>query len=65
MEKVKRITPAEAGQVLGANAETIRAGLRANKFPFGVAIPPEKGKNTKWKYIIMEDKFLKFLGKEG
>lgn len=64
MEKIKRITPFEAGQILGTNAETIRAGLRANKFPFGVAIPPEDGKKTKWTYIIMENKFLEFLGKE-
>lgn len=64
MKKVKRLTPYEVGQVLGTNAETIRAGLRTNRFPFGVAIPPE-GEKTKWKYVILENKFLEFLeGKE-
>lgn len=60
MEKSKRLTPYEVGQVLGTNAETIRAGLRTNRFSFGVAIPPE-GKKTKWKYVILENKFLEFL----
>lgn len=64
MEKVKRLTPYEVGQVLGTNAETIRAGLRTNRFSFGVAIPPE-GEKTKWKYVILENKFLEFLEGKG
>ena len=34
MEKMERITPQQVGIILGTTAETIRAGLRANKFPF-------------------------------
>lgn len=34
MEKVKTMTPYEAGRLIGKNAEYIRAGLRANRFNF-------------------------------
>lgn len=61
--KVKTITPYEASKIIPVNAETIRAGLRQSRFPFGTAIPPERP-GGKWKYIIIEHKFLEYIGKK-
>lgn len=45
MEKeIKRLTPYEAGKELGMNAESVRAGLRQGKFPFGTAFQGKKRK---------------------
>ena len=43
---MERITPQEVGIILGTTAETIRAGLRANKFPFR-GCNTTKGKQNK------------------
>lgn len=56
---VERLTPYQAGQILKMNAESIRAGLKANRFPFGTAIPPKK-EGGKWNYIIIKSKFLEY-----
>ena len=64
MENLKPVetnTPYEAGKVLGKNQETIRAGLRQGKFPFGTAIPPEEPGGN-WNYIIIKSKFLEYAG---
>ena len=42
IQSVETMTPYEAGKYLGKNAEFIRAGLRQNKFDFGVAVASEK-----------------------
>lgn len=42
MRKVETLTPYEAAQIIGKNAEYIRAGLRANRFNFGSAVPPKE-----------------------
>lgn len=61
LKPVETITPYEAGKVLGKNQETIRAGLRQGKFPFGTAIPPEEPGGN-WNYIIIKSKFLEYAG---
>lgn len=58
---VERISPYDAGRILGSNAETVRAGLRQQRFPFGTAIPPENP-GGKWTYIIIKSKFLEYVG---
>ena len=59
MEDVETITPNQAAKVLHKNAEFVRAGLRANRFPFGTAVPPEK-EGGRWNYIIIKSKFIEF-----
>lgn len=61
LKPVETITPYEAGKVLCKNQETIRAGLRQGKFPFGTAIPPEEPGGN-WNYIIIKSKFLEYAG---
>ena len=61
IERVETITPFEAGRIIGKNAEYIRAGLRANRFNFGSAIPPKK-ENGRWDYNIIKSKFLEYAG---
>ncbi len=64
MEEIKPIetmTPYDAGRILKKNAETIRAGLRQGRFPFGTAIPPEE-EGGNWNYIIIKNKFLEYAG---
>lgn len=61
MEKVERLSPIEASKILGTNPETIRVGLRSERFNFGSAIPPQK-KGGKWNYIIIKSKFLEYVG---
>lgn len=58
VERVETITPAEAGKILGKNAEFVRAGLRQNRFPFGTAVESKSGQ---WNYIIIKSKFLEYL----
>ena len=60
-EPVETLTPLEAGRILGKNQETIRAGLRQSRFPFGTAIPPEQ-EGGNWNYIIIKSKFLEYAG---
>ena len=62
IQKVKTITPIEVGKILGKSPERIRAGLKNNRFPFGTAIPPKK-EGGNWNYIIIESKFLEYVGK--
>ncbi len=65
IQKVETITPYEAGQIIHTNAEYIRAGLRANRFDFGSAVPPKK-EGGRWNYNIIKSKFLEYAGiKEG
>ena len=45
LEKIERITPQEVGVIMGTNAETIRAGLRANRFPFRGCNTAEREQN--------------------
>lgn len=61
IEKVETITPYEAARIIGKNAEYIRAGLRANRFNFGSAVPPKK-ENGQWSYNIIKSKFLEYVG---
>ena len=61
IEKVETITPYEAARIIGKNAEYIRAGLRANGFNFGSAVPPKK-ENGQWSYNIIKSKFLEYVG---
>ena len=58
IQPVRRLTPAQAGKVLGMGAELIRAGLRQGIFPFGVAI---EGKTGQYSYLILENKLIKFI----
>lgn len=57
--KIEKITPTEAGRILGKGAEFIRAGLRQNKFPFGTAVQSENGR---WNYLIIKSKFYEYIG---
>jgi len=61
IQAIETITPYEAGRILHKNAEFIRAGLRQNKFNFGVAVAPEKDGGD-WNYLIIKSKFLAFAG---
>lgn len=58
IEEVERMTPAEVAIKLHSTPETIRAGLRQDKFPFGVAF---QGKTGQWNYIIIKSKFYNWL----
>ena len=61
MKEVETITPAEAGKMIHKNAEFIRAGLRQGRFDFGPAV---EGKNGQWNYVILKEKFFKYVGIE-
>lgn len=61
IQEIKTLTPYEAGKILHKNAEFVRAGLREKRFDFGTAVPPKEiGGN--WNYIIIESKFLEYVG---
>lgn len=61
LKPVETMTPYQVGKILNKNAETIRAGLRNSRFPFGTAIPPEEPGGN-WNYIIIKSKFLEYAG---
>ncbi|MBP3463826.1 MAG: hypothetical protein J6K45_05035 [Clostridia bacterium] len=61
MEKVKTLSPYETGRIIGTNAETVRAGLRSQRFNFGTAIPPKK-EGGRWIYNIIASKVYEYAG---
>lgn len=58
IEEIERMTPAEVAIKLHTTAETVRAGLRQDKFPFGIAF---KGNTGQWNYIIIKSKFNNWI----
>lgn len=58
IKKAKKITPAEAGAILGLNQETVRIGLQQHAFDFGTAI---KHKSGRWSYHIAPIAFYNYL----
>lgn len=59
MQNVKTITVEKAASIIHKSPEFIRAGLRQDKFNFGAAV---QGKTGQWNYVILENKFLEWLG---
>lgn len=58
VEEVERMTPAQVATILHMNAEGVRAALRQDKFPFGIAFQGETGQ---WNYVIIKSKFYDWL----
>lgn len=63
IKPVEMLTPYETGKIIHANAETVRAGLRSSRFPFGTAIPPKK-QGGRWIYKIIKTKVIEYLGEK-
>ena len=57
-EEIKRLTPADIAPKLKMSVEGVRAALRQDKFPFGIAF---QGKTGQWNYLIIKSKFEKWL----
>ena len=57
-EEVERLTPADVARILKMSVEGVRAALRQDKFPFGIAF---QGKTGQWNYLIIKSKFEKWL----
>ena len=67
IKQVDTITPYEAAKMIHANAEYIRAGLRAGRtefLEFGSAVPPKKP-GGRWAYKIIKSKFLEHVNLKG
>ena len=58
IEEVERMTPAEVATIVHMSVEGVRAGVRQNKFPFGIAF---QGNTGQWNYIIIKSKFYNWL----
>ena len=61
LKDIETMSPEEVAKALHKGSEIIRAGLRQNKFPFGVAVQSER-KIGRWNYIIIKEKFREFVG---
>ncbi len=57
-EEVERLTPADVARILKMSVEGVRAALRQDKFPFGIAF---QGKTGQWYYLIIKSKFEEWL----
>ena len=57
--KVETLKVTDVAKILHKNAEWVRAGLRQGSLPFGNAVQSASGR---WNYIIIESKFLDYLG---
>lgn len=55
-----RISVEQAAKRLGVTPQFLRMGLRANKFPFGVAVKMQK----RWVYYINANRFERYLAGE-
>lgn len=61
MEKVETLTIAEVASCLNKSEQFIRVGLQRERFPFGVAVPPQDG-CKRWNYVIFKKRFLDYVG---
>lgn len=61
IKEIERITPAQVATKLHMSAEGVRAALRQDKFPFGIAF---QGNTGQWNYIIIKNKFYDWLKTE-
>lgn len=59
---MRRITPAEAGKLMGVSAEFIRVGLQTGRLPIGTAF--RKPGSSRWRYYISPEMLTRFTGKE-
>ncbi len=57
-EEVERLTPTDIAPILKMSVEGVRAALRQDKFPFGMAF---QGRTGQWNYLIIKSKFEKWL----
>lgn len=57
-EEVERLTPTDIAPILKMSVEGVRAALRQEKFPFGIAF---QGRTGQWNYLIIKSKFEKWL----
>ena len=57
-EEVERLSPTDIAPILKMSVEGVRAALRQDKFPFGIAF---KGRTGQWNYLIIKSKFEKWL----
>ncbi len=55
-----RMTVGQAANLLQCSEETVRNGLKDNRFPFGYAVKSETG--NRWTYIILVKKFEESTG---
>jgi hypothetical protein len=53
MERMELMSVLDVARHMGVSKDTIMAGLKQNKFSFGVAV---KGTNS-WRYIIPKKKY--------
>lgn len=58
VENVERMTPAQVAIILHMSVEGVRAALRQDKFPFGIAF---QGNTGQWNYVIIKDKFYNWI----
>ena len=58
IEEVERMTPAQVATKLNMSVEGVRAALRQDKFPFGIAF---QGNTGQWNYIVIKSKFDNWL----
>lgn len=61
MEKVETLTIAEVADSLNKSQQFIRVGLQRDRFPFGVAVPPQDG-CKRWNYVIFKKRFYDYIG---
>lgn len=57
-EEVERLSPTDIAPILKMSVEGVRAALRQDKFPFGIAF---QGRTGQWNYLIIKSKFEKWL----
>ena len=53
----------EAAKLLGISPQTLRTGLQAKVFPFGVAFKQEN--NTNYTYVLFPQKVYEYAGQEA
>lgn len=54
-----RLTPSQAGKLMGVGAEMIRINLQNGKLPFGYAM---RGKGSRFTYSINTKQFMRYTG---
>ena len=64
MKRKKKLTVIEVAKIMGVDPNFVRAGLKNEKLPFGIAFKT-KETNSKWQYLIIPNRFWKWWGNKN
>lgn len=63
MKRENMMSPLEVGKIIGTSQDMIKAALRTNQLPFGMAIYNKE--TDRWRYLIPRQAFERWMQEGG